>query len=419
MTMEATAAKIERPNFDVEAIRADFPILSTRVWDDKPLVYLDTGASAQKPRQVIEAMTRVMQEGYANVHRGVHFLSQRATDSYEAAREKVASLLNAPSPETIVFARGGTEAINLVAQSWGRTFTAPGDEIVITALEHHSNIVPWQMLAHEKGLALKVAPIDDAGNLLFDEYVKLLGPRTRLVAMPHISNSLGTILPVAQMIEAAHAVGAVTLVDGCQAVPHMAVDVRALDADFYVFSGHKLYGPTGIGALYGKAELLAQMPPWQGGGEMVDSVTFEETTYREPPLRFEAGTPAIIEAIGLAAAIDYVRAIGFEAIGAHEHDLLEYATERLSTVPGLEIAGQAKDKAAIVSFTMRGAHAHDIGTIIDRAGIAVRAGHHCAQPVMDRLGLVATARASFGLYNTRAEVDALVEALHQVVDIFG
>ena len=415
-TLEGRAAA--RPNFDVERIREDFPILRQKIYG-KPLAFLDSAASAQKPRQVLDAMRELYEKEYANVHRGVYFLSQRATDRFEAARGKVARLLNAPSEDNIVFTRNATEAINLVAASWGRAFLQEGDEVVISQIEHHANIVPWQLLRKEKGIVLKVAPVDDDGNFLLDDYARLLGPRTRLVAITHISNAIGTITPIAEIIRLAHEHGAVALVDGCQSAPHLRVDVQGLDADFFVFSGHKLYGPSGIGALYGKGELLNAMPPYQSGGEMIASVTFEETTFKPPPHRFEAGTPAIVEAVGLGAAIDYVEAIGFENIQAHEQALLDYATERLSAIPGLRIVGRAAEKAGIVSFTMEHAHPHDIGTIIDRAGVAIRAGHHCAQPLMERFGLAATARASFGLYNRREDVDALADALWQVQEIFG
>ena len=404
--------------FDVERVRADFPILTQTVYG-QPLVYLDNAASTQKPRQVIAAMTEAYETYYSNVHRGLHRLSQVSTDHFEAARQKVARFLNAASDTEIVFTRGGTEAINLVAACYGRAFLKAGDEVVISHMEHHSNIVPWQLLRDQIGIEIKVVPIDDDGNLLFEDYERLLTPRTKIVAMTHMSNALGTIVPIRDVIARAHDVGAVALVDGCQAVSHLEVDVRALDADFYAFSSHKLYGPTGIGVLYGKAELLNRMPPYQGGGEMISTVSFERSTYKSAPHRFEAGTPAIVEAIGLGAAIDYVSALGLEAISAHEAGLLAYATERLSQIPGLEIHGRAKEKASIVAFVMNKAHAHDVGTIVDRAGVAVRAGHHCAQPVMARFGVSATARASFGIYNRREDVDALVTALGQVQEIFG
>jgi len=404
--------------FDVERVRADFPILEQTIYD-RPLVYLDNGASAQKPRQVIDAMTEALETYYANVHRGVHALSQRSTDAYEAGREKVARFLNAASVNEIIFTRNATEGINLVASSYGREFLQAGDEIVISHMEHHANIVPWQLLRDQLGIVLRVVPIDDDGNLLFEEYEKMLGERTKLVAMTHISNALGTIVPIAEVIRLAHEHGAKVLVDGCQAIPHMAVDVQALDADFYVFAPHKVYGPTGIGVLWGKEDILNSMPPYQGGGDMIASVSFDETTYQDAPHRFEAGTPPIVEAIGLGAAIDYVSGIGLDNIAAHEEGLLHYATERMSTIEGVKILGTAREKAAIVSFVMDGVHSHDVGTFVDRAGVAVRVGHHCAQPVMDRFGIAATARASFGLYNTPAEVDALVDALVQVKEFFG
>jgi cysteine desulfurase/selenocysteine lyase len=404
--------------FDVARVREDFPILRQEVYG-KPLVYLDNAASAQKPRQVIDAMSHALETCYANVHRGAHYMSQHATDAYEQARNKVQAFLGAERPEEIIFTHGATEAINLVATSYGQGFLKEGDEVVLSVLEHHANIVPWQLLRERTGIEIKVAPIDDDGNFLFDEFEKLLTPRTKMVAITHISNALGTITPIAAIIKAAHAVGAKVLVDGCQAAPHQHLDVRALDADFYVFAPHKIYGPTGIGVLYGKADLLNAMPPYQGGGEMIRKVTFEETTFQDIPHRFEAGTPPIVEAIGLGAAVDYLSAIGQAAVEAHEAGLLGYATERLADIPGLTIIGRAREKASIVSFVMEGAHPHDIGTVIDRAGVAVRAGHHCAQPLMERFGLSATARASFGLYNTREEVDALADALAKVREIFA
>jgi len=404
--------------YDVAQVRKDFPALHQEVYG-KPLVYLDNGASALKPQAVIDTMTEVMSTYYANVHRGVHRLSQLSTDAYEEARRKVATFINAASDNEIVFVRGATEAINLVAATHGRTHLSEGDEVIISHMEHHANIVPWQMLRDEMGIVLKVVPIDDEGHFLMDAYEKMLGPRTKLVAVTHISNALGTITPMAEIIRLAHEVGALVLVDGCQAVPHMKVDVQALDADFYVFSGHKLYGPTGIGVLYGKLDLLNAMPPYQTGGDMIRSVTLEKTEFADAPHRFEAGTPAIVETIGLGAAIDYITALGLDNIAAHEHALLEYATAQLLEVPGLHIHGTAKEKASIISFVMDAAHSHDVGTIVDRAGVAVRAGHHCAQPVMDRFGVTATARASFGIYNTKEEVDVLVEALNAVQEIFG
>jgi cysteine desulfurase/selenocysteine lyase len=402
---------------DIDRVRADFPILS-RMVHGKRLVYLDSAASAQKPRVVIEAMSRFYEEDYANIHRGVHYLSQRATDAFENARAKVTRFINAERADEIVFTRNATESINLVAQTWGRKHLGPGDEIVLTELEHHANIVPWQMLRDEKGFEIRFAPIDETGQVRLDDMAKLIGPRTRLVAVAHMSNALGTILPVREIVRMARAQGAVVLLDGCQAIAHRPVDVRALDADFYVFSSHKLYGPTGIGVLYGKYALLDAMPPYQGGGDMIDRVTFARTTFKEPPHRFEAGTPAIAEAVGLAAAIDYLSDLGPSFVAAHEDDVLTYATESLSEIKGLTIHGTAAEKGAIISFTMDGAHAHDVATILDQQGIAVRAGHHCAHPLMDRLGVAATARASFALYSTRAEVDALVQGIGVVKRIF-
>ncbi len=401
--------------YDVERIRSDFPILS-RLVHGKPLVFLDTAASAQKPRVVLEAMRRCYEEEYANVHRGVYFLSERATQEFEAARGRVRAFLGAAEDREIVFAKGATEAINLVASSYGDRFLEPGDEIILSALEHHSNIVPWQLLRDRRGLVIKVVPVDDTGAFQFDEYEKLLSRRTRLVAVTHIANSIGTLLPVPEIIRAAHAAGAVVLIDGCQAAPHQRIDVQALDADFYVFAGHKLYGPTGIGILYGKAALLEAMPPYQGGGDMIRSVTFEKTEYAGIPSKFEAGTPNIAGAIGLGAAVDYVQSIGLEAIQRH---LLAYGTERLGEIDGLRLIGTAPHKAGILSFTLEGAHPHDIGTILDRSGIAVRAGHHCAQPVMDRFGVAGTVRASLGLYTRFDEIDALADGLAKVKEIFG
>ena len=405
-------------DFDVERARADFPILSKRIYD-RPLVFLDSAASAQKPQAVIDAVRHCYEDEYANIHRGVYYLSAQATLAYEKARAKVGQFLNAREDREIIFTRGATEAINLVASSYGGTFLREGDEVVLSALEHHSNIVPWQLLRDRIGITIRVVPINDAGEFLLDEYENLLGPRTKLVAVTHISNALGTVTPVAEIIRLAHAHGAVVLLDGCQAVPHQPVDVQALDVDFYTFSGHKLYGPSGIGALYGKAELLQAMPPYQGGGDMIRSVSFEKTEYADIPQRFEAGTPHIAGAIGLGAAVDYVTALDQEKIAAHEQALLSYATEQLSGIPGLRLFGTAREKASIVSFTIDGAHPHDVGTILDRAGIAVRAGHHCTQPVMDRFGIAGTVRASFGLYNTFDEVDALAAGIEQVKEIFG
>ena len=416
--VEVLAGDNSTAALDVERVRQDFPILRQMAYG-RPLVYLDNAASAQKPRQVLDAMQEVYETYYSNVHRGVHHLSQRSTDAFEAARDKVARFINAKSVDEIVFTRGGTESINLVAATYGRKFLNEGDEIVISHMEHHANIVPWQMLRDERGIVLKVAPIDDDGNLLLDEYEKLLSPRTRLVAMTHISNALGTVTPIREIIRLAHERDAKVLVDGCQAVPHMVLDVQELDADFYVFSGHKMYGPTGIGVLWGKEDILNDMPPYQTGGEMIVTVTLEKTMFKKAPHRFEAGTPAIVEAVGLGAAVDYLTGLGLDNIHAHEDGLLAYATQRLGAVPGLTIHGRAKEKASIVSFLMEDVHAHDIGTIVDRAGVAVRVGHHCAQPVMERFGVTATARASFALYNTRAEVDTLAEALDNVRELFA
>ena len=404
--------------YDVARVRADFPILTQEVFGH-PLVYLDSAASAQKPRQVIEAMDDAYQTHYSNVHRGVHRMSQLCTDAFEAGRETVARYINAGSSDEIVFTRNATEAINLVADCFGRAFLKAGDEVIISTLEHHSNIVPWQMLRTRFGIDLKIAPIDDDGNFLLDEFEALLGPKTRLVAMTHVSNAIGTIVPIKEVIARAHARDIPVLVDGSQSAQHMTVDVQDMDADFYAFTGHKVYGPTGIGVLYGKSERLNALPPYQGGGEMIASVTFEKSEFKAAPHRFEAGTPAIVEAIGLGAAIDYVEGLGRDNIAAHESGILAYATQRLGEVPGLTIIGRAREKASIVSFVMASAHAHDIGTIVDRAGVAVRTGHHCAQPLLQRLGLTATARASFGIYNTREEVDTLVEALGAVTEIFG
>ena len=404
--------------FDIVRIRQDFPILSRKV-RGKRLVFLDSAASAQKPRVVIEAERRVYEAEYANVHRGVYCLSQRATEAFEAAREKVCQFLNARETREIIFVRGATEAINLVAQSYGRGFLSAGDEVLITHMEHHANIVPWQMLRDEKAVVLRVAPIDDAGELDLDAFARLIGPRTKLIAVTHVANALGTVVPVEEVIRLAKARGVPVLIDGCQAVPHQAVDVQALDCDFYVFSGHKLYGPTGIGVLYGKARLLQAMPPWQGGGDMIRSVTFEKTEYNELPWKFEAGTPHIAGAIGLGVAIDYVQSIGYDAVAVHETELLAYAVRELSKINSLRIIGQPRHRSGVISFALGGIHPHDIGTILDDDGICVRAGHHCAQPVMARFGLSATARASFALYNTREEIGALVQGIQRVKQVFG
>ncbi len=416
--MSIAAAPKTPSAYPIDKIRADFPALAQQV-RGKPLVYLDNAASTQKPNPVIETLAEFYRHDFANIHRSVHTLGERATARYEAARETVRRFLNARRVEEIVFVRGTTEAINLVAQSWGRANLKEGDEILITAMEHHSNIVPWQLVCRQTGARLRVAPMNTHGELILEELVQRIGPRTRLVSVVHMSNSLGTVNPVKEIVELAHARGIPVLIDGAQAVPHLPVDVQALDCDFYAFSGHKLYGPTGIGALYARSELLEAMPPWQGGGEMIRTVTFEETTYNDPPFKFEAGTPAIAEAVGLAAAIDYLEAIGWEAITAHEHDLLEYATARAGEVPGLRLIGTAREKGAILSFTVDRVHPHDLGTFLDHYGIAVRAGHHCTMPVMDFFQVPATARASFGIYNTREEVDLLIDALKEIIEVFG
>ncbi len=420
MTSQPRRSPLPSDNFapyDVERVRADFPILGRKV-HGHPLVFLDTAASAQKPNAVLDAMDRFCREDYANVHRGVYYLSERATHAYEAARETVRGFVNAREAAEIVFTRNTTEAINLVAASHGANFR-PGDEIILSAIEHHSNIVPWQMLRERAGIVLRVAPVDDSGELILDAFADLLGPRTKLVAITHISNAIGTVMPVAEIVRLAHAAGARVLIDGSQAAPHQAIDVQALDCDFYAFTGHKLYGPTGIGVLYGKAELLAAMPPYQSGGEMIRSVSFEKTEYAAPPARFEAGTPNIVGAIGLAAAIDYVATIGFDSIAAHEQALLRHGTALLSEVKGLRLVGTARHKAAILSFVIDGVHPHDVATILDRSGIAVRAGHHCAQPAMERFGVSGTSRASCGLYTRLDELDALAQGLARVREIFG
>ncbi|MCZ6454455.1 MAG: cysteine desulfurase [Alphaproteobacteria bacterium] len=404
--------------FDVVGVRADFPIL-TRTMRGKPLVFLDSAASAQKPRQVIDAMRDVYEREYANVHRGLYEISEAVTARYEGVRETIRGFINAAHTHEIIFTRNATESINLVAASYGRAFLEEGDEIIISELEHHSNIVPWQMLRDEKGVVLRVAPISDDGELVMSEFEKLLGSRTKLVALAHMSNVLGTILPVAEITRLAHAAGAKVLLDGCQSVTHMPVDVREIGCDFYVFSGHKLYGPSGIGVLYAREDLLEAMPPYMGGGDMIASVTFEKTTWAKLPHKFEAGTPAIAQAIGLGAAIDYVSALGLEQIGAHEQDILNYGTQQLSSIDGLHLVGTAPAKASVLSFTLDCAHPHDIATVIDRTGVAVRAGHHCAQPLMARLDIPATVRASIGMYNTRADIDVLVTALGEVLEIFG
>jgi len=403
---------------DAERVRADFPILSTQV-HGKPLVFLDSAASAQKPRAVLDAMQRFYETSYANVHRGVYQLSERATQAFEGVRSQVAGFLGAAEAREIVFVRGTTEAINLVAHGIARTTLGPGDEVLITEMEHHSNIVPWQMACQERGAKLRIIGIDDRGELMLDELDKLLGPRTRLLALAHVSNALGTVNPVREIVKLAHERGVPVLLDGAQAVPHRKVDVRELGCDFYAFSSHKLFGPTGVGVLYGRADALSALPPYQGGGDMILSVRFEETTYQGIPHKFEAGTPDIASVIGLGAAIDYANGIGLDAIAAHEHELLRDASEQLARVPGLRLIGTAREKAAVISFVLDGVHAHDVGTILDQHGIAIRTGHHCAQPVMERYGVAATARASFAPYNTKADVDALVQGLEHVRKVFA
>jgi len=404
--------------FNVNKIRNDFPILKQQV-NGCPLVYLDNGATSQKPQSVIDAIVNYYSTTNSNVHRGVHTMSQQATDGYEGARAKVRQFINASDDREIIFTRNTTEGINLVAHSYGRQNIGPGDDIIVSNMEHHSNIVPWQMLCEETGANLRVVPIDDAGELLMDEYEKMLSSRTKLVSITHVSNALGTILPAALIARMAHAHGAPVLFDGAQAVPHMPVDVQELDCDFYVFSGHKLFGPTGIGILYGKAEYLEAMPPFLGGGEMIKSVTFEKTIYNDLPYKFEGGTPDIAGAIGLGAAIDYVNDLGFDQITAHEDELLRYGTDALSTIEGLKIIGTAEHKAGILSFVMDLAHPHDIGTILDEQGIAIRTGHHCAQPVMQRFQIPATARASLAFYNTKEDIDALVKGIDRVIEVFS
>jgi len=408
----------QRTSLDVNTIRADFPILQRRV-HGRPLVYLDNAATTQKPRAVIDRLVRYYEEENANIHRGVHTLSVEATDAYDAARDRVRQFLHAADAREIVFVRGATEAINLVARSFGGTQIRQGDEIVVSEMEHHSNIVPWQMICEEKGATLQVVPITDSGEFRLDAYEQLLNARTRIVAVTHVSNALGTVTPVAEIVRLARDRGIPVLIDGAQAVAHMDVDVRALGCDFYVFSGHKVFGPTGIGVLYGRLPLLEAMPPYQGGGDMIRSVTFERTLYNEVPYRFEAGTQHIAGVVGLAAAIDYLSDLGLDRVAAHEHELLAYGTEALTTIPGLRLTGTAAQKAGILSFVMDDVHPHDIGTILDREGVAIRAGHHCCQPLMARLGVPATARASLALYNTRAEIDALVSALRKVREVFA
>ena len=414
-----TAMPRIKTGYDAERVRADFPIFQRPIYG-KPLTFLDSAASAQKPKAVIDRVRQVYETGYANIHRGVYKLSQEATEAYEATRETVRAFINAPGAGECIFVRGATEGINLVAQSWGRTVLKAGDVVLLSEMEHHSNIVPWQLLRDQIDITIKPIPILDDGSLDMDAYRRLLADYpVKLVAVLHISNAIGTVVPVKEVAELAHAAGAKILIDGCQAAPRIPVDVQDLDVDFYAFSGHKLYGPTGIGVLWGREEILDSMPPWQGGGDMIETVTFAKTTYNALPHKFEAGTPNIVGGIGLAPAIDYVSSLGLDAIATHEDELLAYATECLRRINSLRVIGTAPGKAGILSFVMEGAHPHDIGTILDREGVAIRAGHHCAQPLMDRFGVPATARASFGLYNTREDVDALVRGIEKVVDIFG
>jgi len=417
-TIQAPVRETTPLAFDVKRLREDFPILKQKV-HGKPLIYLDNAATSQKPAQVIEAILRFYTHDCSNVHRGVHLLSERATETYEGTRTKIQRFLNASDSREIVFVRGTTEGINLVAQTYGRQNFKLGDEVVITGMEHHSNIVPWQIICAEKGAFLHVVPINDRGELMLEEFEKLLNVRTRLVAVAHVSNALGTINPVRRIVEMAHARGVPVLVDGAQAVPHMKVDVQELGCDFYAFSGHKVFGPTGIGALYGKAELLEAMPPFQGGGDMISSVTFEKTIYNVIPYKFEAGTPNIADVYGLGAALDYVGRIGLANIASYEHALLSYATEAIQQIPGVRIIGTAREKAGVISFVLEGVHAHDVGTVLDREGIAVRTGHHCAQPVMDRFGVPATVRASLAFYNTKQEINALAAGIQRVKALFG
>ncbi len=404
--------------WNVEEIRRDFPILATEV-NGKPLVYLDNGASSQVPQMVIDRTSKYLAEEHSNIHRGVHYLSQAATTAYEAAREKVKRFINAPDVNCCIFVRGTTEGINLVAHSYSKAFINEGDEIIVSQMEHHSNIIPWQVAAEERGAKLRVIPMNERGELIIDEYENLLNERTRIVAISHVSNSLGTVNPIKEMIATAHKFGVPVCVDAAQSVPHFPVDVQDLDADFFVFSGHKMFGPTGSGVMYGKREWLDKMPPYQTGGSQIRTVSFEKTTYAPLPAKFEAGTPAIASGIGLGAAIDYINSIDFTAAAAHEHDLLEYATQRLSDIPEVKIIGTAAEKASVISFTIDGIHPHDIGTILDQQGIAIRAGHHCAQPVMDFFEVPATARASFAFYNTREDVDKLVDSIQKVIEVFA
>ena len=404
--------------FDVDKIRADFPVLNQTI-NGKPLVYLDNAATSQKPQSVIDTLVSYYSTENANVHRGVHTLSQRATDDYEEARDKVKRFINADKDDEIIFVRGTTEGINLISQTYGRSCIGEGDEIIISSMEHHSNIVPWQILCQEKGATLRVIPVNDLGELLLDDYELLFTAKTKLVSIVHQSNALGTINPAKEIVDIAHGHGVPVLLDGAQAIAHMEVDVRELGCDFYAFSGHKLYGPTGIGVLYGKESILEEMPPYQAGGEMIKSVTFEETLYNVLPNKFEAGTPNIAGAIGLGAAIDYVETLGIGQIAAYESELLQYGTDRLSSIEGLKIIGTADRKGSLISFVMEGIHPHDIGTILDAEGIAIRTGHHCAQPLMDRFGVPATARASFAFYNTKEEIDVLVKGIDRVIEVFS
>jgi cysteine desulfurase/selenocysteine lyase len=405
-------------DFDVEEVRRDFPILAQRV-RGKKLVYLDNAATSQKPQAVIDAISRYYEEGNANIHRGVHYLSEHATEEHEAARKTVQNFINAANAHEIIFVRGATEAINLVAQAYGRANVKAGDEVLITAMEHHSNIVPWQILCEEKSARLRVAPINDRGELLLDEFEKLLNPRTKIVAVTHVSNALGTVNPLVRIVELAHRHKTPVIVDGAQAVPHTKVDVQALGVDFYVFSGHKVYAPTGIGVLYGRTALLEAMPPYQGGGDMISSVTFEKTTYNKLPYKFEAGTPHVAGAIGLGTALEYLTSLGIDNVANYEHEVLEYATQAITQIPGIRLIGTAAKKAGVLSFVLEGIHPHDIGTILDQEGIAIRTGHHCAQPVMQRFAVPATARASFALYNTKEEADALVAGIQKVREVFA
>ena len=415
---EISQSRSPRVGLDVEAVRKDFPILARKV-HGQPLVYLDNGATSQKPQVVIDALSRYYAEENSNIHRGVHYLSEYATAAYEGAREKIKRFINAPKSQEIIFVRGTTEAINLVAQSYGRTFLKAGDEIIVSAMEHHSNIVPWQILSEQVGARLRVIPINHDGELVMDEYRRLLTEKTKFVSVTHVSNALGTIVPVKEVVALARERGVPVMLDGAQAAPHLKLDVQEIGCDFYAFSGHKLFGPTGVGVLFGRSELLEGMPPYQGGGDMISLVTFEKTHYNVLPYKFEAGTPHIAGGIGLGAAIDYLGELNWEQVVSHEQDLLAYATDALLTIPGLKIIGTAKEKAGVISFVFDHVHAHDVGTILDQEGVAVRTGHHCAMPVMQRFGVPATTRASFAFYNTRDEVDALKKAIHRVLRVFG